>query len=79
MGSARPLDFGHWVAHKLEQVSQFAIAHGEAVAIGMAVDLLYSVKRGMLDAATAERIIALVERIGFATYAPQLLEKNASG
>ena len=45
----------------------------------MAVDLLYSVKRGMLDAATAERIITLVERIGFATYAPQLLEKNASG
>jgi len=40
MGSARPLDFGHWAAHKLEQVSHFAVAHGEAVAIGMAVDLV---------------------------------------
>ncbi len=79
LGSARPLDFGHWAAHKLEQVSNFAVAHGEAVAIGMAVDLLYSVKRGILDAATAERIITLIERIGFVTYAPQLLEKNAGG
>jgi 3-dehydroquinate synthase len=79
MGSARPLDFGHWVAHKLEQVSQFAIAHGEAVAIGMAIDLLYSVKRGILEEATAQRIIALIERIGFATCAPQLLEKDARG
>ena len=79
MGSARPLDFGHWAAHKLEQVSGFAVSHGEAVAIGMAVDLLYSVKRGILDAATAERIISLIERIGFVTYAPHLLEKNAGG
>jgi 3-dehydroquinate synthetase len=37
LGSARPLDFGHWAAHKLEQISGFAITHGEAVAIGMAV------------------------------------------
>ena len=39
-GSARPLDFGHWVAHKLEQLSDFRIGHGDAVAIGLAVDLL---------------------------------------
>ena len=39
LGSARPLDFGHWAAHKLEQISKFAVTHGEAVAIGMAVDL----------------------------------------
>ena len=44
-GSARPLDFGHWVAHKLEQISNFAVSHGEAVAVGMAVDLLYSPAR----------------------------------
>jgi 3-dehydroquinate synthase len=78
-GSARPLDFGHWVAHKLEQVSQFAIAHGEAVAIGMAVDLLYSVKAGLIDEATALRIVGLIERLGFKTYAPQLLQRHASG
>ena len=65
MGSARPLDFGHWVAHKLEQVSEFAIGHGEAVAIGVAVDLIYSARIGMLESATAERILCLMERIGF--------------
>lgn len=79
LGSARPLDFGHWVAHKLEQVSQFEIKHGEAVAIGMAVDLLYSVKAGILDEATAQRIIALVRQVGFATYAPQLLDTTPTG
>ena len=44
LGSARPLDFGHWVAHKLEQISAFRIGHGEAVAVGLAVDLIYSKK-----------------------------------
>ncbi len=78
-GSARPLDFGHWAAHKLEQVSNFAVAHGEAVAIGMALDLIYSVKAGILDSATAHRIIALIKRIGFATFAPKLLEQDQNG
>ncbi len=64
-GSARPLDFGHWVAHKLEQLSKFAVSHGEAVAIGMAVDLLYSVRVGILDESTAERILGLIEGVGF--------------
>jgi 3-dehydroquinate synthase len=35
LGSARPLDFGHWAAHKLEQLSRFRITHGEAVAIAL--------------------------------------------
>src|SRR5262249_57476495 len=33
---ARPLDFGHWSAHKLETLSDFGLRHGEAVAIGVA-------------------------------------------
>jgi 3-dehydroquinate synthase len=64
-GSARPLDFGHWVAHKLEQISNFSVSHGEAVAIGMAVDLIYSVKIGLLDRATAAEILDLIETVGF--------------
>ena len=79
LGSARPLDFGHWVAHKLEQVSQFTIAHGEAVAVGIAVDLIYSVRIGLLKRATAERILDLIEKIGFATFVPQLLDTTADG
>jgi 3-dehydroquinate synthase len=41
MGSSRPLDFGHWSAHKLEQLSGFSIRHGEAVAFGIALDTVY--------------------------------------
>lgn len=79
LGSARPLDFGHWAAHKLEQVSNFRVAHGEAVAIGMAADLVYSAKKGIIQAATAERILQLIEKIGFETYAPELLEQSSNG
>ncbi len=79
LGSARPLDFGHWAAHKLEQITHFQVTHGEAVAIGMAVDLVYSVKKGILAAATAERVLGLIERIGFDTYHSGLLAEGRSG
>jgi len=72
-GSARPLDFGHWAAHKLEQISEFKIRHGEAVAIGIALDTIYSRKIGFLDAASAERALKLLEALGFDLYANELM------
>jgi 3-dehydroquinate synthase len=39
---ARPLDFGHWSAHKLESITNYGLRHGEAVSIGVAVDTVYS-------------------------------------
>jgi 3-dehydroquinate synthase len=44
MGSARPLDYGHWSAHKLEALTAHELRHGEAVAIGLALDSRYSVQ-----------------------------------
>ena len=79
LGSARPLDFGHWAAHKLEQISGFAVTHGEAVAIGMALDITYSVKKGLMRKAEAERALALIERIGFELFSPFLMEEGKSG
>jgi 3-dehydroquinate synthase len=76
MGSARPLDFGHWAAHKLEQVSRFQISHGEAVAIGIAVDVVYSRNIGLLDAPAAERILKLLAQLGFRLFADELLNAN---
>lgn len=78
-GSARPLDFGHWVAHKLEQLSDFSIGHGEAVAVGMAVDLIYSARIGLLARETAERVLALMERIGFQLDSKYLTETGEDG
>ena len=79
LGSARPLDFGHWSAHKLEQLSGFQIRHGEAVAIGIATDILYSRNSGLLDAASAERILALLEQLGFELFANELLNVGSDG
>ncbi len=78
-GSARPLDFGHWVAHKLEQLSDFRISHGEAVAIGMAVDLTYSARVGLLKAETTGRILTLLESLGFHLFDDLLLNENENG
>ena len=52
-----PLDFGHWVAHKLEQISAFRIGHGEAVAVGLAVDLIYSKRVGIISKDDCDRIL----------------------
>ena len=68
LGSARPLDYGHWVAHKLEQISAFRIGHGEAVAIGMAVDLIYSRRIGLMSPEDCERALSLIEAVGFYIY-----------
>jgi len=79
LGSARPLDFGHWSAHKLEQLSNFQIRHGEAVAIGIALDVVYSRQVGLLDAPSAERILTLLERLGFDLFANELLNVGSDG
>lgn len=78
-GSARPLDFGHWIAHKLEQISNFRLGHGRAVAIGMAADLAYAHLAGMLDESSRDRILALIEQIGFHLWDDDLLRTDASG
>jgi 3-dehydroquinate synthase len=78
-GSARPLDFGHWAAHKLEQISDFQIHHAEAVAIGLALDVIYSRQIGLLEATAADRILNLLHRLGFSIFANRLLLKDSRG
>ena len=64
-GSSRPLDFGHWSAHKLEQLSNFEILHGEAVSMGMALDTVYSNLSGHLTDTESRRILDLLIKLGF--------------
>jgi 3-dehydroquinate synthase len=78
-GSARPLDFGHWAAHKLEQMSGFERSHGESVAIGMALDLIYASRSRLLPSAIAERILGILKQLGFELYAPELDQRALSG
>jgi len=77
-GSARPLDFGHWSAHKLEQLSEYRVRHGEAVAIGISLDTIYSREMGFLDAASTERALTLLESLGFELYANELLHADSA-
>lgn len=72
LGSARPLDFGHWSAHKLEMLSDHRLRHGEAVAIGMALDSCYAAEIGMLRAAERDRILDLLFRLGLPLWDPAL-------
>jgi 3-dehydroquinate synthase len=72
MGSSRPLDFGHWAAHKLERLTSHQVRHGEAVAIGVALDSTYSHLSGFLPEGDWRRIIALLQALGLPVYAPEL-------
>jgi len=75
-GSARPLDFGHWSAHKLEQLANFNIRHGEAVAIGIALDSVYSHLNGRLSKEALETILNLIVTSGLDITHPLLEVTN---
>ena len=64
-GSARPLDFGHWSAHKLESLSNFQISHGHAVAIGMAIDATYAMKMHLCEEKVGRRILDCLSALQF--------------
>ncbi len=72
LGSSRPLDFGHWAAHKLEFLSDYRIRHGEAVGIGIALDSTYSWLSGLLPETDWRRIIKLLLTLRLPIYAPEL-------
>jgi 3-dehydroquinate synthase len=74
-GSSRPLDFGHWAAHKLEALSKYELRHGEAVGIGLALDCTYASMKGWISEFDLEKILVCLEELGLQTYHP-LLSKN---
>jgi 3-dehydroquinate synthase len=78
-GSSRPLDFGHWAAHKMEALTNYQLSHAEAVAVGLALDTIYSEKIGFLEKAKAERILQVLMNLGLKTYHPALDWTDAKG
>jgi 3-dehydroquinate synthase len=71
-GSARPLDFGHWAAHKLEQLTDYGLRHGEAVAIGLALDSTYAYLAGLLPEGDWQRILQTITSLGLPMYVREL-------
>ena len=78
-GRARPLDFGHWSAHKLELMSGFRISHGEAVATGVVLDSIYAQKKSWITAAELTLIRDGLARSGFRLWFDELDQRDATG
>ncbi len=78
-GSSRPLDYGHWAAHKMEQLTNFELKHGEAVAIGLAMDIYYGGFAGFMNEETCDEIAALLQHLGFTLFHPVLLNESQNG
>lgn len=78
-GSSRPLDFGHWAAHKLEAMTHYQLSHAPAVAIGLALDTLYSARSGLLKFSIAEQILGVLDALQLAIYHPALDWEDETG
>jgi 3-dehydroquinate synthase len=79
LGSSRPLDFGHWAAHKLERLSRHELRHGEAVAVGIALDSTYSYLTGSLERAHWLRIVELFEVLRLPIWHPDMATPGTGG
>jgi 3-dehydroquinate synthase len=77
-GSSRPLDFGHWSAHKLESMSRHQILHGEAVAVGMALDICCAALMEMIPMALADDILETMRNCGLVLWHDDLLQRDGS-
>ena len=77
-GYARPLDFGHWAAHKLETLTDYQLRHGEAVAIGLALDARYSVETGLLDEKCSAHDLQVTQAAGSPNFGIPILDLTDS-
>ena len=64
-GSSRPLDFGHWAAHKMEFMTDYGLRHGEAVAKGIALDVTYAQLIGLISMTELSHVLHVMRAIGF--------------
>jgi len=78
-GEARPLDFGHWAAHKLESMTSYALSHGEAVAIGIALDSWVAVRQGRISKKDWQDIVQGLSESGFRLWHPVMDRRMADG
>jgi len=66
------LNYGHTVGHAVEAVSDFALKHGQAVAIGMVAENEIARRMGYLDSAAAKRMEKVIKAAGLPARPPAL-------
>jgi 3-dehydroquinate synthase len=76
-GRRRILNLGHTFAHAIEKVSNFSIAHGQAVAIGLVAAAGLSARLGHCSAAVPERTATLLDQLDLPTRIPARLSADA--
>lgn len=69
------LNLGHTVGRAIETVSEYQLLHGEALAIGMAAQVMLSARLGYMSEEEAERVIALYEKAGLPTEIPDYVDR----
>lgn len=75
-GLRETLNLGHTIAHALEKVSNFSLHHGEAVAIGLAVEGRLSQWLGLAEDGLVERLGAVLKGLQLPVEIPQELDRK---
>jgi 3-dehydroquinate synthetase len=70
-GIRAKLNLGHTVGHAVELVSRFELRHGEAIAIGMAVEAEYAARVGLTSRNTVEAIESTLSNLGLPIQIPE--------
>jgi len=78
-GSSRPLDFGHWAGHRLEMLSENQLTHGQAVAIGIALDMFCARDLGLVTAGECEYCVSLLKKVGLPVWDELLKVRDEAG
>jgi 3-dehydroquinate synthase len=76
-GLRKVLNFGHTIGHAVELVSGYSLLHGEAVAIGMALESELAERIGIARTGTSATIIKALQTAGLPTKLPAGLEGSA--
>jgi 3-dehydroquinate synthase len=78
-GTSRPLDFGHWAAHRLEDMTGYELRHGEAVAVGMALDMYTADLLGLVTHEEVDLVLSAMERSGLSLWHEALVARDEAG
>jgi 3-dehydroquinate synthase len=76
-GLRKILNFGHTLGHAIEALSGYALLHGEAVAIGMALESRLAERCALADAGTADRVVDVVARAGLPVTRPRGIDVSS--